>query len=223
MNETTAKSQSAAIDAYLDSWRERTLQNMFIAGQADTISYVLLGLGADGRVPDETTDAQAIWLKRRQARDGHWPVTANRPPIESNDIEVTAVSMRALQRFAPPAQRAEYMKAVDRAREWLTHATATTTEERVFRLLGLSWAQAPKAVIDRAAADLLALQRDDGGWGQESTMGTDAYATWEAMVALRESGALQPADRAYRKGVEFLLRTQIEDGSWLVESRAVPP
>ena len=222
VNDTTAREQLATIDAYLASWRERTTQNMFIAGQADTISYVLLGLAADGHPGDETTDAQAIWLKRRQARDGHWPVTAVRPPIESNDIEVTAVSMRAIQRFAPPAQRAEFMKAVDRARAWLIDAQAKSTEERAFRLLGLSWSSAPKAAIDRAAADLRALQRDDGGWAQEETMGSDAYATGEALVALRESGACAPTDRAFRKGIEFLLRTQIDDGSWIVESRAVP-
>jgi mono/diheme cytochrome c family protein len=222
VNEATAREQVSAIGAYLDSWRERTAQNMFIAGQADTISYLLLGLGADGHPADETTDAQAIWLKRRQARDGHWPVTAARPPIESYDIEVTAVSMRALQLFAPPAQRAEYMNAVDRARAWLTDARPTSTEERTFRLLGLSWARASKAIIDRAAADLLATQRDDGGWAQEETMGSDAYATGEALVALRESGAAAPGDRAFRKGIEFLLSTQIDDGSWIVESRVVP-
>src|SRR4029077_16604727 len=121
-----------------------------------------LGLAADGRPADEATDAQAIWLKRRQAREGHWPVNTIRPPIESNDIEVTAVSMRALQLFAPPAQRAEYMTAVDRAGAWLIDAKPTSTEERAFRLLGLSWASAPKAVIARAAADLLATQRGDG-------------------------------------------------------------
>jgi hypothetical protein len=222
VNEATAKQQASAIGAYLESWRERTVQNMFIAGQADTISYVLLGLAADGYPPDVATDAQAIWLKRRQSPDGHWFVTAMRPPIESNDIEVTAVSMRALQVFAPPAQRTEYLKAIDRARAWLTMASAKSTEEHVFRLLGLSWAGAPNAVIKRAAADLLAIQRDDGGWGQDETMGSDAYATGEALVALRESGAVAPADRAYRKGIEFLLRTQIDDGSWVVETRAVP-
>ena len=42
------------------------------------------------------------------------------------------------------------------------------------------------------------------------------------MVALRESGALAPGSAAYRRGVEFLLRTQIEDGTWIVETRAVP-
>jgi ankyrin repeat protein len=222
VNEATAKKQTSAIGAYLESWRERTAQNMFIAGQADTISYLLLGLAADNYSPDAATDAQAIWLKRRQAPDGHWPVTAIRPPIESNDIEVTAVSMRALQVFAPPSRRAEYTKAVDRARAWLTAAQASSTEERAFRLLGLSWAGASNADIKRAARDLLASQRDDGGWAQIEAMPSDAYATGEALVALRESGASPPGGRAYRKGLEFLLRTQIDDGSWVVETRAVP-
>src|SRR5439155_23056789 len=99
---------------------------------------------------------------------------------------------------------------------------ATTTEERAFRLLGLSWASAPDTLMRRAAGDLLESQRDDGGWAQEAAMGSDAYATGEALVALRESGAVAAGDRAFRKGIEYLLRTQIEDGSWQVESRAVP-
>ena len=222
VNEATAKKQTSAIGAYLESWRERTAQNMFIAGQGDTISYLLLGLAADGYPPDAATDAQAIWLKRRQAPDGHWPIITIRPPIESNDIEVTAVSMRALQRFAPPSGRAEYMKAVERARAWLTTAPASSTEERAFRLLGLSWAGASNAVVERAARDLLASQRADGGWAQLPAMPSDAYATGEALVALRESRASTQSDRAYRKGLEFLLRTQIDDGSWPVETRAVP-
>lgn len=222
VNEATAKKHSSLIGAYLESWRERTAQNMFIAGQADTISYLLLGLAVDRYPPDASTDAQAIWLKRRQAPDGHWPVTTIRPPIESNDIEVTAVSMRALQVFAPPSLRAEFTKAVDRARAWLTTARAASTEERAFRLLGLSWAGASNDIIKQASRDLLATQRDEGGWAQLETMGSDAYATGEALVALRESHAIASDDRAYRKGVEFLLRTQIDDGSWLVETRAEP-
>ena len=222
VNEAIAQKQTSAIGAYLESWRERTAQNMFIAGQGDTISYLLLGLAADGYPPDAATDAQAIWLKRRQAPDGHWPIITLRPPIESNDIQVTATSMRALQVFAPPSRRAEYAKAVDRARAWLTTARAGSTEERAFRLLGLSWAGASNTVIRRAARDLLARQRADGGWAQLEAMPSDAYATGEALVALRESRASASSVAAYRKGVEFLLRTQIDDGSWVVETRAVP-
>jgi hypothetical protein len=222
VNERTAARHAETIGAYLESWRERTLQNIFIAGQTDTISYLLFGLAADRYPPDPGTDAQAIFLKRRQAADGHWPINTIRPPIESNDIEVTAVSMRALQAFAPPARAAEFARAVDRARDWLARANATTTEEHAFKLLGLSWAHATPDEIARAARTLIASQRNDGGWAQADRMTSDAYATGEALVALRESGAADLSSPAYRKGVEFLLRTQFEDGSWFVESYAVP-
>ncbi|HET6956885.1 MAG TPA: PQQ-dependent sugar dehydrogenase [Vicinamibacterales bacterium] len=222
VNETTAKAQTSAIGKYLESWRDRAVQNIPIAGQADTMSYLLFGLASDGYAPDPATDAQAIFLKRRQAADGHWALNTVRPPIESNEIEVTAVSMRALQVFAPPSQRAAYAEATDRARAWLTTARGDLTEERAFRLLGLHWAKAPAGAVETAAHELLALQKDDGGWSQTQAMASDAYATGEALVALRESAAVPSNSRAYRKGLEFLLRTQIEDGSWIVETRSVP-
>ena len=222
VDESIVRKQLKVAGNYLESWRERTLQNFFIAGQADTIAYILFGLAAEHYPSDPAAEAQAIWLKRKQAADGRWPVTTIRPPIESNDIAITALSLRALQVFAPASQRVEYAKAVDRARAWLTLAHAEETEERAFRLLGLSWAGAPRDAIENAARDLLAIQQQDGGWAQTPRRGSDAYATGQALVALSESGTTALARAAYRRGLEYLLSTQIADGSWRVESRAVP-
>lgn len=222
VNEEASRGQSRMLADYLETWRDRTIQNISIAGGADTISYLLFGAAADHDAPSPATDAQAILLRRRQAADGHWSLATLRPPIESRDIEVTAVSMRALQAFAPQAHRAEYTQAVDRARGWLMTATPEDNEDRAFRLLGLTWAGARRSAIDSAARDLIAAQERDGGWAQLERMGSDAYATGEALVALRASGAADLTSRAYRRGIEFLLRTQVEDGSWPVESRAVP-
>jgi hypothetical protein len=38
--------------------------------------------------------------------------------------------------------------------------------------------------------DLLNRQREDGGWSQTTAMASDAYATGQALVALRLAGAL---------------------------------
>ena len=221
IDEALVREQKQIIAAYLESWRERTLQNIPIAGGVDTIGYLMLGVRAADQPPDAATDAQAIWLKRRQMPDGSWPVQTIRPPIESNDIEVTAVAMRALQMYAPKPYRREYVEAVERARNWLAQAKAETTEEQAFRVLGLSWAQAGRSLVDGAARELLAAQRGDGGWAQVQTMTSDAYATGEALVALDEVG-FGMSDAAFRRGAEFLLRTQLEDGSWYVQSRAEP-
>ena len=189
LDEALIAEQRRIIASYLESWRERTLQNIPIAGGVDTISYLMLGVREAGQSPDFATDAQAIWLERRQAADGHWPVTTIRPPIESNDIEVTAVSMRALQMYAPKTKTQKYRHAVERAREWLKTAKGQTSEERAFRVLGLAWAKAGAAPIERVAL-------------QHARIGMD--------------------NPAFRRGVEFLLRTQLEDGSWYVKSRSVP-
>jgi N-acyl-D-amino-acid deacylase len=64
------------------------------------------------------------------------------------------------------------------------------------------------------------LQRADGGWGQIPPLSSDAYATGQALVALRESAIAAPGDAPYRRGVRYLLDTQMEDGSWLVRTRS---
>jgi ankyrin repeat protein len=222
VNETIANKQREVTAAYLDTWRERALQNLGIAGGPDTISYLLFGLAVEKAPSDAATDAHALWLLRRQLPDGHWSLQTLRPPIESNDIEVTAVAARAIQVYAPPTRRDEFAAAVDRARKWLTSASGDETEERAFRLLGLQWTHASRDNIDQAARELLAGQRDDGGWAQAPGRISDAYATGEALVALAESGSATLANRAYKRGIEFLLRTQVEDGTWFVESHAVP-
>ncbi len=222
IDEQIARQQLQTIATYLDGWRDRALQGIGIPGDADTVSYILLGMAAESHVPDPATDAMAYLLKRQQAPDGRWRILAHRPPIESSDIQVTAASMRALQVYAPASARAEYQQAVRRAATWLEKQTPVTTEERAFHLLGLSWGGARGALIQQAGRALVAQQRSDGGWAQTSWLASDAYATGQALVALAESGALQVADPAYTRGAQFLMKTQFADGSWFVRTRALP-
>ena len=88
-------------------------------------------------------------------------------------------------------------------------------------MLGLKWGGAGAQAIQPAARALVALQQSDGGWGQFATLGSDAYATGQALVALAESGAIKTTDAVYARGVQFLLNTQFEDGSWFVKTRAI--
>ena len=87
------------------------------------------------------------------------------------------------------------------------------------RLWGLDLLDADKSLIQNARKAVLSSQRDDGGWAQLPAMQSDAYATGQALWMLQETGT--PTDHAsYRKGVNFLLKTQLEDGSWFVKSRS---
>ena len=222
VNEQTAKTQLRSIAALVETWHDRLLQNIGLQGDADGSSYIMLGLAAENYPPDRVTDAAARYLASRQLADGSWRIVEHRPPLESSDIEVTAVAMRALQIYAPKAQRTQYDKAIQLAAAWLAKAHATTTEDRAFQLLGTSWAKSGKEVIRQQVRTLISEQRADGGWAQLPTLTSDAYATGQALVALMESGAILSTDAAFKNGSQFLLRTQLQDGSWYVKSRAFP-
>jgi ankyrin repeat protein len=222
VDEAVARRQREAIATYLDGWRERALEGVGIPGDSDTVSYLLLGLAAERQAPDAATAAMARFLLRQQTASGQWRILAHRPPIESSDFEVTAVSLRALQIYAPPQRRAEYDAAVRLAAGWLLEEQPKTVEDRAFQLLGLTWVGSDKAAIGRAGRALVAEQRADGGWASLPTLASDAYATGQSLVALVESGTLTPASAPFKRGVEFLLKTQLADGSWFVRSRAIP-
>jgi len=222
VDETAEQSQLKAIRAYLESWRERSLQDIGIPGAVDTESYILAGLAAENYSPDPATDAFARYLRRRQSADGGWRISSQRPPLESSDFEATAITMRALKAYAPKPQQADYAKAIQKGAIWLSQAQPKTTEDHVYRLLGLGWAGGNKEAVRKAARELLALQRPDGGWAQLPTLASDAYASGQALTALEEAGGLPVTDPVYRRGVKFLLSAQLEDGSWYVATRALP-
>jgi len=88
------------------------------------------------------------------------------------------------------------------------------------QLLGLKWANMNPAARETRKKELIALQKPDGGWSQTLYLASDAYATGQVLYALREIG-VPTTDDAVRKGVEFLIKTQREDGTWYVPSRAM--
>ncbi len=199
VNEQIARTQQRQIAAFLDSNRERALQGLGVPGAIDTAGYTLLGLAAENYPPDTTTNFWARYLKNSQEDDGHWRIRALRPPVESGDIQATAAALRAVQIFGPKSKQVEYEKSVQLAARWLELAQPQTTEDRAFRIFGMYWAGGRREAIKKAAADLLTSQRPDGGWAQLPTLASDAYATGQALTALKESGALEPSGPVYQK------------------------
>jgi hypothetical protein len=181
------------------------------------VSYALTGLAAEGYKADEITDAMAHLLAANQLPDGSFRALPARPPLESSDFTATALSIRALMAYGKHSEQ-----AVDRARAWLEAQTPNSNEDRIMKVLGMTFAKSRPALIAQEAKVLLDQQRQDGGWGQLPTLETDAYATGQTLVALKLSGQIQVSDPAYQRGVGYLLRTQLADGSWLVHSRAFP-
>ena len=194
---------------------------MTSGGFVTTIGYVLMGLAAARHPAEPATDAQVRLLSLAQRPDGSWS-TAYRPPSEASRFTSTAVSLRGVQLYGGDRTwRRSGADVVAAAAGWLERTPARNTEDHVFRLLGLTWSGAAQSVRASARRELLALQREDGGWSQLPTLQSDAYATGSALVALHEAGLGADAE-PYRRGVAFLLRTQIVDGSWRVRTRSYP-
>jgi hypothetical protein len=170
--------------------------------------------------PSLTTDALVYYLAAKQSRQGNWHgLGAVRPPLQDGDITRTAMAIRALTVYATPARKAEFAKRVEHAVRWLSTQTPVTTADRAMQLLGLKWADAHSGRRETLIRELKALQRPDGGWAQTPHLASDAFATGQVVYTLREMG-VPTTDATVRRGAEYLLRTQREDGSWHVKSRA---
>ena len=226
LNEAAAAQQLARIESLVNAMQDEVLRGANDCGLPEAATYILVGLAAHHYRPTSATDALALCLKARQSPDGRWRtgIFDLRPPMQSTDVTLTGFTIRALQLYAPRARRAEYESSVRRAASWLARARPVTNDERVSQLLGLTWAGMNRRsqTVRTVARDLLAQQRPDGGWAQIATLTSDAYATGQSLYALRESGALSTSDAAYQRGVRFLIDTQLEDGSWYVQSRSIP-
>jgi ankyrin repeat protein len=185
--------------------------------------YSLLAAHAAGVSPSLTTALYARQIARMQQPDGSWPTFDARPPHSAGLFVATAVALRGVDLYLPESRRDEKRERLNRARRWLQSAVPESTEDLTYRLIGLGWAGAGEMELRGAAKALAALQKPDGGWTQVPAMTqSDAYSTAQVLVALRRAG-IQASDPRFHRGIEWLLKSQAQDGSWHVKSRIKTP
>jgi ankyrin repeat protein len=212
-------------DATLQQWAARRDQllvgNCAVFGFVPNATYGLFGLAEEAVAASPVTDAVTSCLSGLQNPDGSWDSADTRPPLSSRDpLVFTALAVRGLQVYGVPGRREETAARIARAVDFVRVTAADDTQSEAFKLLGLVWGGAPRAEIAAQTRRVRERQRTDGGWSQLPTMLSDAYATGQALFALRMAG--RPAsDAIYRRGVAYLLRTQLDDGTWHVRSRAI--
>lgn len=188
------------------------------AAGVDSQQFSLMQMAGSGVEPTLATDSLVHHIAAMQRLEGDWPnYGPARPPLEDGGFSHTATGIRALRLYAVPGRKAEIDDRVARAAAWLEKAEPLTTEDRTMQILGIAWA-GRTAPPDRVQ-QLVARQRAGGGWGQTDNLASDAYATGEALWALHESG-MAPSHAVYRRGVDYLLRMQQDDGTWHVVTRA---
>jgi hypothetical protein len=193
-----------------------------IGGGCDTLGYTLMGLAAAGAPADALTDAHLHFMSLNQYPDGAFRSASYRPPTEYGPFTTSAVALRSIKLYPIPGRREEFKERVDRARRWLLSAKAFSTEQRSMQLNALADAGASQSERAPFVKTLKAAQNQDGSWSQLPGVRPDAYATGEALYALHVSGSVPAHDPVYQKGVQWLLRNQLADGSWFAPTRAVP-
>ncbi|MDQ6700190.1 MAG: ankyrin repeat domain-containing protein, partial [Acidobacteriota bacterium] len=198
---------------------DRAVQASHVIDHSMDTGNFLVAAGYAGVPPTLTTGVYARLIANRQTITGKWTTIDQRPPQAHSEFTATATSLRALQLYMPPQLAAETRRRIEKARDWLRSSEPQDTEDRTYQLFGLGWAGAESGERKRAAAQLLAQQRTDGGWAQLPARESDAYATGEALVALHQAGGVPVEHPAYQRGLRFLLGAQHPDGSWLVQTR----
>lgn len=210
------------LDFFNASVPKMMLGDPAVGGEALTAGYVQVALARNDEPLDLLTATIAHWLIARQMPDGRWLGNGlNRPPSEYSSISHTAMAAAGLTAYDIPGLKVPIDQSLRRAQQWLLAAEPRSAEERGMRLMGLVWTKAPRPRVEAAIRDVRAQQEREGGWSQFGRTAADAYATGLSLFALCVAG-VPPTDAAYQKGVAFLLGTQYQDGTWLVQTHSFP-
>jgi hypothetical protein len=161
----------------------------------------------------------------KQQADGSWEFFdgLRRPPINECQITDAAWIIMALAAETGPDSPPARPAALANAMSWLHAAKpGDLHQEKIFKLLlGIRFDQ-PSAELQPTVDELFALQREDGGWSQTvPNWESDAYATGQSLYALGQLG--YTAERPeIQRGIDFLVSTQLADGTWPMLSRSTP-
>jgi hypothetical protein len=221
VNEENFTAQVAHTQRFLKRSQANFDKGKGVGGQVDTAGYALWTL-EDGNIPaSDVTDSVVTWLLDRQTERGNWKTSSKRPPSESSNFTATYIALRAIEVFGNAEQRPEVERAYTLAAAWLHDSNPKNTEDRVFRLLSLNRVEDATDLVQPIINQLKTSQREDGGWSQTDEMESDAYATGTVLYSLHHAGV--STDRpVYRRGIQYLLNSQLDDGSWHVVSRSKP-
>jgi N-acyl-D-amino-acid deacylase len=182
----------------------------------------------DAVSPDEL-ERLAGHLLRHQEADGSWawslaPAKNRPPPVFESDEVVTMMADVALGPHVPanPSEMSPARDGRTRAAAWLgSNKPGASTQVMAIRLFRDVRAARPPRQLEAGIQRLLGRQNQDGGWGQEQGLPSDAYATGQVLYFSGLAGVAR--DRTeIRRAVTFLVANQRGDGSWPMTSRAHP-
>lgn len=168
----------------------------------------------------EALAAAAKIVATSQEDDGAWQIDAQGvlgSPVTYGAALATAASRRVLVRADP--QR--YARHIARADQWLLAQRPKSMPDAAAVLLGLAHRSDAKANEQRSAClELLAKGQDkSGGWGPHLGSAPEPFDTALALLALSGYRERPGVSKQISRGRQFLIETQLSDGSWVETTR----
>jgi hypothetical protein len=154
-----------------------------------------------------------------QQSDGSWKV--EQPgnigsPVTYGACLATAIARQTLHKADG------FSKEIARADDWLRKARAENVLDAAGILIGLEkYGDAERSQVGNCLTLLLRSQSRAGGWGPYAKSPPEPFDTAVAILALSKHRVSPEIKKAIQRGREFLLESQLKDGSWQETTR--PP
>jgi Squalene-hopene cyclase C-terminal domain len=208
-----------------DAWERNGGDGPFVDKRLARVAFTsaLATAVSTGRIKDRKAVLKAAeQLAIDQAGDGSWPLegedSASAPATYGRPL-ATLLARDSLAAADP----ARFRAAINRADGWLKGRKLQNASDASVSLLAFASASRRSSPESQhRALELLARsQAKDGGWGLDAFSPQEPFDTALALLALSKCEPTASVKTMIARGREFLIREQLDDGSWAETTR--PP
>jgi hypothetical protein len=184
-------------------------------------TQLLLGRRSASGSEDPAFAALATYLAKHQEDNGSWKTErTNLTNQNRSDKEMQeAITMWTVLALDSSKKTAVLTAANERALSWLQEVRPGQTTESLVLLLLIHHQNGHRDQVKDLLDELLKRQHEDGGWSWLKDQPSDALATGQSLYALGLTKTLPGNHQALQRARGYLLKTQREEGSWLVPAR----
>jgi hypothetical protein len=161
---------------------------------------------------------------KKQKPDGSWQASGQfrgeKWPAKEADEVTTMLMLLGLD--TPWADAAKTAPAREKAQAWLKVNDAPQATRSLTMRLWFDHRMGDTGRKEALTQRLLSQQKPDGGWSWRIDLeGSDPIATGEVLYVLGAIGSPTWDDPSRARAVEYLVKTQREDGSWYQDHKRI--
>ena len=191
-----SKAFGGAAFAHYDQWIDSSLRNDLVKTAQELLAY--------------------------QKPDGSIELTWNNPPVGAGAIQGTYQAAQTWQQVYARTADNRWLLPLQHAEAFLRTAALAAIGSNVddiqqldYALMGLGATGVGSSddILQKLAKRVTSRQAQDGGWGFTTGADSNAFATGQALYALRVAG-FTDRDAVLQRGTAWLIAHQAQDGGW---------